>query len=193
LGLLFGPIIGALLYAIGNFCYPFWFQASLFIVSYRFVSSNLLNAKDDVDQVDSFMSESPTLPQVPLIKLLMIPRFVFGMVAQMNLMMSMQFLAPTLALHLKTFDLSQTYIGLVYGIPAILYACSAPFVYKVTARMEKRGIIVIGFVVISFAMVLIGSNRIELVFVGLCMMGLSACLVSIPVLPEMLESVETNS
>ena len=57
--------------------------------------------------------------------------------------------------------------------------------------MEKRGVVLIGFGIISLSMLMVGRGPIS-VFIGLCLLGLSSGLVSIPVLPEMLESVETN-
>jgi len=96
-----------------------------------------------------------------------------------------------MAIHLQDQGLSQTQIGLSYGIPAILYALTAPFVYKICQVIEKRGVVLIGFVTIALAMLLLSKGS-AFVFVGLCLLGLSSSLVTIPVLPEMLESVETN-
>jgi MFS family permease len=189
LGLLFGPILGAILFNLGNFSSPFWFQATLFLVSYPWIYSSLLSSS--VQDSDGFVEVVSKLPQVPLSELLCIPRFVFGMASQMNLMMTIQYLAPTMAIHLQEYGFSQTAIGLSYGIPAILYAMTAPFVYRLCQRMEKRGVVLIGFVTISVAMLMVGGQP-NSVFIGLCLLGLSIGLVTIPVLPEMLESVETN-
>ena len=58
--------------------------------------------------------------------------------------------------------------------------------------MQKRGVVLIGFVTIAFSMLMVSGEPAS-VFIGLCLLGLSSGLVTIPVLPEMLESVETNS
>jgi MFS family permease len=76
----------------------------------------------------------------------------------MMIMMSTQYLAPNLAIHLHFFGYSQEQIGLAYGIPAILYATSCPFMFMLTERMKKRGIILIGFIQITFAMLMIGGS-----------------------------------
>ena len=76
----------------------------------------------------------------------------------MNLMMTLQYLAPTLAIHLHDFGYSQTIIGLSYGIPAILYACTTPFVYILTQKIQKRGLILIGLIIIAIAMLMIGGS-----------------------------------
>ena len=118
-------------------------------------------------------------------------------------MMTLQYLAPTLALHLHDFGYNQTIIGLSYGIPAILYACTTPFVYLLAQKMQKRGLMLIGLIVIAISMLMIGGSDFldeivnfnkqpVFVFLGLTLVGLSAGLVTIPVLPEMLESVESD-
>lgn len=76
----------------------------------------------------------------------------------MMIMMSIQYLAPNLAVHLHLYGYSPESIGCAYGIPAILYACTCPFMYLLTQRMQKRGIILIGFILISLAMLMIGGS-----------------------------------
>mmetsp|Transcript_42711 Transcript_42711/g.65582 ORF Transcript_42711/g.65582 Transcript_42711/m.65582 type:complete len:121 (-) Transcript_42711:539-901(-) len=95
--------------------------------------------------------------------------------------------------------MSPSEIGYAFGFPAILYACTCPFMYLLTKRINKRGIIVIGFILITVAMMMIGGSGQEsetegtvFIFLGLCIIGLSAGMVSIPVLPEMLEVVEDD-
>lgn len=58
----------------------------------------------------------------------------------------------------------------------------------------------IGYVLISIAMLMVGGSdaffefqkQPVFVFLGLCIVGLSAGMVSIPVLPEMLECIEED-
>jgi len=49
-------------------------------------------------------------------------------------------------------------IGCAYGIPAILYATSCPFMYLATQKMPKRGVILLGFVQVTLAMLMIGGS-----------------------------------
>ena len=91
-------------------------------------------------------------------------------------------------------------IGCAYGIPAILYATSCPFMYLATQKLQKRGVIFLGFVQVTVAMLMIGGSdslfefqkQPVFIFLGLCMIGLSAGMVTIPVLPEMLECIEDD-
>ena len=64
----------------------------------------------------------------------------------MILLMSIQYLAPNLAIHLHQYGYSPIVIGSAYAIPAILYATTCPFIYLLTQRMRKRGVILIGFI-----------------------------------------------
>ena len=83
----------------------------------------------------------------------------------------------------------------------MIYAACSPFIYHVTAKIKKRGVILIGFVLATLAMLMIGgSDFLEgfmnfksqpvFIFLGLCLMGFGLSFISIPVLPEMLESIE---
>ena len=93
-------------------------------------------------------------------------------------------MAPNLAIHLSDFGYSQTTIGLSYGIPAILYASTCPFVFILTQKMQKRGLIIVGLTVIQIAMLMIGgSDTLDdvlanfhgdsfFIFLGLCLVGL---------------------
>ena len=91
-------------------------------------------------------------------------------------------------------------IGISYGIPAILFAVSCPFVYLLTNRMRKRGLVLIGWLFIALAMLMIGGtnwipgfyNNPEMIFLGLVLIGISAGITSIPILPEMLEAIEED-
>ena len=91
-------------------------------------------------------------------------------------------------------------IGFAFGIPAILYATTCPFIYLLTDMFKKRGLILIGFFLITLAMLMIGgTDAIPIfyknpffIFIGLCLMGLSTSLCTIPCLPEMLEAIEED-
>ena len=63
-----------------------------------------------------------------------------------------------LAIHLHNYGYTPEQIGVSYGIPAILYASLCPFIYLVTMRMQKRGTILIGLILICAAMLMIGGS-----------------------------------
>ena len=73
--------------------------------------------------------------------------------------MTIEYMAPNLAIHLHNFGYSQGLIGLAFGIPAILYAASCPFMHVLTDNIQKRGVIIIGFIIIIFAVFMIGGSN----------------------------------
>lgn len=91
-------------------------------------------------------------------------------------------------------------IGFSIGIPAFLYAGMCPFVFKLTAKIQKRGVLIIGYILITLGLFLIGSGTLFnflfygphpiIIFVGLMVVGMAGALVAIPVLPEMMEVYE---
>jgi len=101
---------------------------------------------------------------------------------------------------LHNYGYSPLNIGFAFGIPAILYATTCPFIYLLTDKFKKRGLILIGFILITIAMLMIGgTDAIAIfyknpffIFIGLCIMGLSTSLCTIPCLPEMLEAIEED-
>ena len=146
------------------------------------------------------VEEEEKKEKVKITALIRHPRFLFGLFSQMILLMSIQYLAPNLAIHLHHFGYSAIVIGCAYAIPAILYATTCPFIYLLTQRMRKRGVMLIGFIMITLAMQMIGGSdtlfefqkQPVFIFLGLCLIGLSCGMISIPVLPEMLECIEDD-
>lgn len=117
-------------------------------------------------------------------------------------MMSLQYLAPNIAIELRKYGYSHEIIGFSIGIPAVLYASICPFVYLITARMQKRGVMLIGYIIVTIGMLMIGGSDMltlfdfkghpTFIFVGLMLLGLSGGLISIPILPEMVETYEQD-
>ncbi len=63
--------------------------------------------------------------------------------------------------------------------------------------MQKRGVILIGYMVVCVSFILIGPsemlriyNSSNITIIGLCIMGLGCGMIIIPILPEMIEAVE---
>lgn len=80
-----------------------------------------------------------------------------------------------------------------------MYAATCPFVYLLTGKMNKRGIIVIGFLVTVIGLLFIGGsqwflfvigNEPKFIILGLAIFGVFGGMISIPILPEMMEVYE---
>ena len=66
-----------------------------------------------------------------------------------------------------------------------------------TEKLQKRAVILLGFTIISVAVFLIGPSKLlkmnnspVLIILGLSVMGFGCGMIIIPVMPEMIESIE---
>ena len=112
----------------------------------------------------------------------------------------MQFLAPSFAVHMKAYGFSPQFIGICFAVPGIMYASFAPLMYLFTRRAPKRAVMVFGILLNAVGMFFVGTsktlgleNNPAMILFGLMILGASFAITSIPVLPEMLEAVETRS
>ena len=112
-------------------------------------------------------------------------------------MISLNFLAPSAAVHLKSYGFSPVFIGFAFAVPAICYAVTAPLLYLFTDRMPKRAVMLIGVLMCALGMFFVGTskslgleNNPEMIITGLIILGISWGIMSVPVMPEMQEAVE---
>ena len=82
-------------------------------------------------------------------------------------------------------------------MPGIIYAAISPLMYLFTERLPKRAVILIGIMMMSTGMFFVGTskslgleNNPALILLGLMIIGAAAGMISIPVLPEMLEAID---
>ena len=115
-------------------------------------------------------------------------------------MISLNFLAPSAAIHFKTFGFSPVFIGFAFAIPAICYALTAPLLYLLTDKLPKRAVMLLGIILCAVGMFFVGTsksfgleNNPEMIITGLIILGVSWGTMSIPVMPEMQEAVEVMS
>lgn len=125
------------------------------------------------------------------------PRFFFALGSQILVTASIQFLAPSFAVHMQKYGFSPAFIGLCFAVPGIIYAALSPLMYLLTERMAKRSVIIIGIVLMAVGMFCVGTspllgfdNNPATIFIGMMIIGVAAGMISIPVLPEMLEAIE---
>lgn len=175
-------------------------SAYAILLPYLYASMIKAARQQQATQEAKNADHSDDAPEVVLSELFAIPRFMFGLIAQTTMMMSLQFLAPSLAVRLHSFGYTPAQVGLAYGIPAILYATTCPFIYLLTHYMQKRGLILAGYVFVFCAVLLIAGSSLvplalkpsTLIFLGLVTIGLAGGMISIPILPEMLDAIEED-
>ena len=100
------------------------------------------------------------------------------------------FLQPILALHLETFGYTPIFIGFSFAVPTLIYASTSPLVYVLTSKLQKPGVVFIGYVFLSTGMFLVGPSKLlgiynspAFIILGLAIVGFGAGMIIIPVLP----------
>ena len=98
---------------------------------------------------------------------------------------------------MSRYGFSPAFIGVCFAVPGIIYAALSPLMYLMTERLRKRAVIITGIFLMSAGMFCVGTskyfgleNNPAMIMLGLMILGVSAGMISIPVLPEMLEAIE---
>jgi len=130
-------------------------------------------------------------------KLLTIPRFFFGISAQVIVAGSIQYIAPTFSVHMRKYGFSPSFVGLCFCVPAIIYASLSPVMYIIIKKIGRRATILLGIILLGVGMAFVGTskslglqNNPAMIIMGLMMIGGAGGMISIPVLPEMIEAVQ---
>jgi len=92
-GLLFGPLFGAALYSYGGYTMPFLTFSMLYLAAYPYIYWSLNKSKSQIERgsvnEETSVGQSTIQKQeIELSALMSKPRFVFGLLAQMFMMMS---------------------------------------------------------------------------------------------------------
>ena len=136
--------------------------------------------------------------QIQFKDLCKIPMFVFGICAQILVFGGVAFGQPTLALHLHSYEgFDKFWIGMYFAIPAIAYIVNTLLVSSYCKVFSRRSVIFFGLSCFTISLYLIGTspmlgikNSPRIIFAGLMLLGFSAAMISIPLIPEVINSVE---
>ena len=106
-------------------------------------------------------------------------------------------MAPAFSVHMVKYGFSPAFIGFCFAVPGVIYAAISPLMYLFTERLPKRAVILIGIFMMSIGMFFVGTskslgleNNPAMIILGLMIIGAAAGMISIPVLPEMLEAID---
>jgi hypothetical protein len=126
-----------------------------------------------------------------------IPRFLFGMISQILIFGTATFLQPTLALTLQSFGYHAVFIGFSFALPTLLYAATSPFIFLLTSKYKRSGVIFFGYCFMAASMFLVGPSKIlgfynspAIILLGISLLGFGIGTVIIPTMPEMIEVLE---
>ena len=137
--------------------------------------------------------------EIKLKDLIFVSRFFFGLVSQVLVTASIQFMAPSASVHLTKYGFSPSFTALCFAVPGVVYAALSPVMYLFTERLPKRAVILLGILLMSVGMFFVGTSKTlhlenspTMIILGLMVVGAAAGMISIPVLPEMLEAIEMH-
>ena len=112
---------------------------------------------------------------------------------------AMSFNVPLISNHLNSEGYSPMFTGFSMASVSIAYMISMPLVFKMTDCISRRGVIFIGLVLLVNGILITGLDHIYsfvnpglFTLVGLAVFGFGFAFISIPVMPEILESIEES-
>ena len=124
--------------------------------------------------------------------------FSFGVLAQVLVFGGIAFGQPTLALHLASYEgFTNFWIGMYFALPAVAYIVNTLLVASYCKVLPRRGVIFIGLALFSTSLYLVGTSPMlglrdspRIIFSGLMLLGFGAAMITIPLVPEVIHSVE---
>lgn len=146
MGLIVAPIFGAVMVHIVGPEKIFITAGVIYFLILLAINSNLHIADkmmlSDVDSANFFSPRNQS--DLSTLEFLKRPRFLFAALSQMNILGTLMFLQPTMAIFIKSHGFSDDMVALNMGLMALSYGLSAPFIYILSGYMEKRGIMFLG-------------------------------------------------
>ena len=126
------------------------------------------------------------------------PIFTFGLLADLLVLGGISFGLPFLGTHLASYEgFTQGWIGVYYSAPAISFFINCLLIRKYTSILPRRLVILIGLIFNAIAIFCVATspllsmvNNPYTIFFGLILLGWSATLVIVPMVPELLSSIE---
>lgn len=229
IGMLLGPLLGALLYTIGGYMFPFYFVAFSILLLSPLLKSTIDfieqrekeitqdklganrievegNETDDkivVVDTESGQVGEPEAPkpelEVTFTMLCAVPMFIFGLLSQVYIYAGIGFLAPTFSIHMvnnyEGFD--EMWVGIFFAMPAVTYIINTPLVPYWCKLFGRKRTLLYGSIIFCLSVYFIGTSPLlslpdspKTIFIGTLMLGFSACMVTVPILPEMLHVIE---
>ncbi|CAI2367948.1 unnamed protein product [Moneuplotes crassus] len=195
-GFLVGPIAGGIIYQFTHFSVPFFIFGVLILIL-MFMLRNHLD-----EDLDSIPVKQEGDIKVGFRYLMKHKRIFFAALSQFFTLCVLTFGQPIFGERLqKDYSFSFALIGLCFAIPTLAYALTGPLLLKkFTRKFEFRTTIMIGFLILVAAGIFIGPSRVcklpdtsaPMMIFGLYLLGTGVACTIIPIIPEMMETVEQN-
>jgi len=128
-----------------------------------------------------------------------VTRAGFGLMVQLLTYLVMSFNVPLISNHLTAEGYSPAFTGVSMAAVSITYIAAMPFVFYLSDRISRRGVILIGLTLLLNGMLITGLDKIysfsnpgAFTIIGLSVFGFGFAQISIPVMPEILEAIEED-
>ncbi|KAG5682840.1 hypothetical protein PVAND_012162 [Polypedilum vanderplanki] len=191
LGLIVGPMVGGVLYSAGGYYLPFVVLGSALFACAVMTLLVLPVQNNDRDE---------NANQGSLIDVLKIPGIqvcAFGIIATSA---SIGFISATLEPHLRIFNLTAIFLGVMFVINGGVYALSAPFVGYCIDKCKTPKIasilgsifIIIGFSLIGPATFIPLDTTLSLVIIGLIFHGMGIAILLVSTFSDALRTAVQN-
>lgn len=136
--------------------------------------------------------------EIPFKELCRVPMFLCGVLAQVLVFGGVAFGQPTLALHLASYEgFTNFWIGMYFAMPAVAYIVNTLCVASYCKVLSRRGVIFVGLALFSMGLYLAGTSPMlgvkdspSIILTGLMLVGFSAAMITIPLVPEVIHSIE---
>lgn len=177
LGGIAGPLIGGVLYDVAGYGAPFYAIAALCFLGgvTAFFLREIRRPKEEYE-TDLIKIVTPILKnRTILIACLvsLVTTIGFGL------------LEPTLPLYLqRTFSVSPTEIGLLFGVMSLFFAAGSPIAGKLSDKYGRKDPLIIGLAMTSVLVpLLVVYQSLPPIFVLMALLGITIALFSTPMLP----------
>ena len=128
------------------------------------------------------------------------PIFWFGLLADLLVFGGISFGLPFLATHLAAYEgFTKGWIGFYFSAPAIAFFLNCLLIRSYTRILPRRLVITCGLIFYATALFCVATspllsmtNNPYTILFGLILLGWSAVLVVVPMVPELLSSIETQ-
>ncbi|KAI6244213.1 MFS-type transporter SLC18B1 [Aphelenchoides fujianensis] len=169
LGYTAGPVIGAVLYDLGGFMLPFIVLGTLLILA-TILSIFIVDTTEDE-------TSEETEGMIGMLKMPLIWLMIFAVVI---CAVSLSFFDPTLADHLRSFNLSTTLVGFMFLLCGGIYTVTAPLWGLLLDRWDvANSLMLFGSAASVVAMLFVGPSPLFGMEKSLVVIGLSLSLFGI--------------
>lgn len=203
-GLILGPVMGSSIYAFFGFSATFFLIGSVFLILTPILYNLIPNSIDQKDHIVETEIEKRIHEyedhqlehdknKVSFCKLLSTRKFIIASMGGMMANFMYCYMEPVLAFRLNEFEISQFSVGMFFSIQPISYIVLSFSISWFTKNYANRGLIMLGALLCSFAMLFVGPshyfpNKIYLMGLGQLFIGGFGLFLMVPVIPEMINA-----